>query len=205
MIPLRPPAGLEILHGGEYRDRVTAADLLAVAQVLRDSGIPFWIHGGWAHEMVLGRPLEHGDIDVFIRDEDAPRLIALLGDRVQARAPHHIMVNIDGAVTDITFLKRMRGGRRVVDFGKAIWVMPESEFNGYEGVVDGQRLPMASPAFAFAELTHPLKRKRRVVAKHAERAELLRAALPEAEVARSRRLWPRRGNLLNRVRTALGI
>ena len=66
MIPLRPPAELEILHCGEYRDRTTAADLLAVVQVLRDSDIAFWVHGGWAHEMVLDRPLEHGDIDIFV-------------------------------------------------------------------------------------------------------------------------------------------
>ncbi|WP_034092948.1 nucleotidyltransferase domain-containing protein [Streptacidiphilus albus] len=51
----------------------------AVAELFAEAGFPWWIAGGYAIELAVGRPLrEHGDLDVLVLRRDQTRVRELL-------------------------------------------------------------------------------------------------------------------------------
>ena len=84
----------------------SALSVPAAAALMRHLGAPWWIAGGWAIDLFLGRQTrDHGDIDVAILRRDQPALAKLLcGWDVQVAA--------DGVLTPWRPGDWLEGGKR---------------------------------------------------------------------------------------------
>jgi len=69
-----------------------------VRQLLAGSAFPWWIAGGHALELHLGRSWRtHADMDIGIRRCDAPALLALLGSSARdGEPPWEVWIAADG-------------------------------------------------------------------------------------------------------------
>jgi hypothetical protein len=76
----RPPAETDRIEGPIQPDERVVMDVLAtVLERTEQAGIPYVVIGGIA-STILGRPRWTHDIDVFVRREDARRLLRVLAD-----------------------------------------------------------------------------------------------------------------------------
>ncbi|HEY5107738.1 MAG TPA: hypothetical protein VII73_13375 [Caulobacteraceae bacterium] len=76
------------------------------ARLMSELGAPWWIAGGWAIDLFLGRTTrEHADIDVAILRRDQPALARLLGD-------WDVHVAADGVLTRWKAGDWLEGGAR---------------------------------------------------------------------------------------------
>jgi hypothetical protein len=82
---------------------------------LSRAAMPWWIAGGWAIDLFLGRKTrDHGDCDIAIRRSDQPAL-------AEALAGWDIRVAADGALTPWTAGDWLEGGSR-----HQFWARPDS-------------------------------------------------------------------------------
>jgi DNA-binding FadR family transcriptional regulator len=57
-------------------------DVLDLLDLAADVGAPLWLDGGWAVDALLGQQTRyHGDVDVVVRTEHVPTLVAALAER----------------------------------------------------------------------------------------------------------------------------
>jgi lincosamide nucleotidyltransferase A/C/D/E len=100
-------------------DRIDAAAVLGLLDLLEGAGIRAWVAGGWAVDAVVGRQTRpHGDLDLAVDAAPLEHLFALLGDagfvvtvdwlpsRVELTAPdgrrvdlHPVVFRADGGGT----------------------------------------------------------------------------------------------------------
>jgi lincosamide nucleotidyltransferase A/C/D/E len=61
---------------------MTASNVVAVAELLNQNGIGFYIDGGWGVDALLGEQTRpHDDLDIAVQHKDVPALRALLEAR----------------------------------------------------------------------------------------------------------------------------
>lgn len=128
------------------------AVLREFAAVCADAGIAYWLRGGWAMDFFLGRiSREHDDIDLFIWNGDAPRLIRELeraGFIEIGGAPPEAQRNMmkEGQEFQIALLARRDDGAVVVAGGPsagAPW--PDGMLEGSPGRIDDLTCPIVNP------------------------------------------------------------
>lgn len=63
------------------KETVTREDLLTVIKILEDSGITYWIDGGWGIDVLAGRQTRnHRDIDIDFDAQYTEKLLKILAD-----------------------------------------------------------------------------------------------------------------------------
>jgi hypothetical protein len=189
----------------DWNPTATLQDLVAVTRFLRENGVPFWVHGGWAVEAMTGVPLEHTDIDLLAPSEWRGRLRKLLGPRVRYEQEQRLLVVFDGAPLEIGFLAPYSRRYRGTIYESTIWVYPEGTLEGHTGTLGGETFPIPSPALMYAEMANRVRKKKKTIPKHAQRQKLLDAVVSDADRTRSRELWPLSSTIPNRMRVALGL
>jgi hypothetical protein len=80
-----------------------SSDVRGVLRFLSERGISAWVHGGWAVEGLVGKPLSHQDVDLFVPLEQRQRLEETLGDRLVVRDKSHVVWNHNFVQIDIVF------------------------------------------------------------------------------------------------------
>lgn len=88
---------------------MTADDVLAIYDQLRQAGIKIWVDGGWCVDALLGEQTrEHSDLDIAVHRKDNARLRKLLEKngyheekRNDSQEWLYAMKNSDGKLIDI--------------------------------------------------------------------------------------------------------
>lgn len=189
----------------DWKERADLQDLASAVRFLRKHGVPFWVHGGWAVEALVGRELEHGDIDLLVPEEWRGRLRTILGDSLRFEHAHRFLVVHEGAVVEMAFLRKTMGRYRSITYQSTIWVYPEEDLQGHTCVLAGETCPVVSNALLYAEVTNLVLKKKKVIPKHQARAALVEPLLSDADKQRSRKLWPVVNTPVNRLKVRLGL
>jgi lincosamide nucleotidyltransferase A/C/D/E len=129
-------------------DAVRVLDLVAL---LRTSGIPAWLDGGWAVDALLGEQTrEHDDLDLVTRLEDSARLEEALGERGYSTgygAPPHSFELVDSAghQVDVHPASFTPDGDGVYKLhGGGDWIYPAAGFLGV-GRILGEEIACLTP------------------------------------------------------------
>jgi hypothetical protein len=88
-------------------------DLALVERViglLASRGVPAWVFGGWAEQLLgIAPPREHGDIDLLVAGDDWTAVDAFLAelDEIPAkRFPHKRAFVLDGVMVELFLVRR---------------------------------------------------------------------------------------------------
>lgn len=181
-------------------------DALAVLARFRQHDIPIWFHGGFALDALTGTVNDHGDVDAYCRYEDRHRIIACLRDNLVAIGPHGLVLNLNGAKLEIEWFWPWKNGFLISTSPTLIWRFGSDAFqHDRPAVLRDQELPVLHPKFVHMELTHLVWRKKRFYEKHKARGEMIARILSPEDLEESRKSWPTRNTLKNRMLTRLRI
>jgi hypothetical protein len=206
MLPIFGKRTMDIpMEKRDWNPVTTLDDFVAVTRFLRENGVPFWVHGGWAVEAMTGVAMEHTDIDLLVASEWRARLRKVLGPRLRYEQAQRFLVDFDHAPVEIAFLNPYSRRYRATIYATTIWVYPEEDLHGFIGTLAGESFAMPSPALMYAELANRVRKKKKVIPKHVVRQKLLDAVVGDADRERSRMLWPLSSTIANRLRVALGL
>ena len=126
-------------------------DIVAIVDLLESSKIDVWLDGGWGIDALLGEQTRaHEDLDVIVRVEDIPSMLALLGrhgfELVDGRPPSNFVLKDSQArqvdVHPVRFDEEGNGIYRMLN-GKD-WVYPAAGFRG-TGKVDDREVRCLTP------------------------------------------------------------
>lgn len=82
---------------GDHLGSWAPFDVAGVEALLSDTDVLWWLSGGEALDVFLGRPTRaHGDIDVSVRRSDWPSLRQYLAGKLDVKVAHN------GVLTDVT-------------------------------------------------------------------------------------------------------
>ncbi|MGB9692715.1 MAG: nucleotidyltransferase domain-containing protein [Candidatus Sumerlaeaceae bacterium] len=182
-----------------------SSDVRGVLRFLSERGISAWVHGGWAVEGLVGKPLSHQDVDLFVPLEQRQRLEETLGDRLVVRDKSHVVWNHNFVQIDIVFFLTYKKNSVIATYRDILWVFPDPRVTNASVLLDGGKIPIVHPALILAEQEHTVRKKKRSIPKMLERAALLRAVLSPDEIAISRKLWPRVNSRWNRLLRRVGL
>jgi lincosamide nucleotidyltransferase A/C/D/E len=130
---------------------MTSDAVLEFLGLMEASSLDVCLDGGWGVDALLGEQTrEHGDLDVIVRVEDAPRLAAVAGAAGYARQPggteaNFVLKTESGHAVDvhaIAFDGRGFGVFALPDGRK--WPFPPSAFRGH-GRIRGKEVRCLSP------------------------------------------------------------
>jgi lincosamide nucleotidyltransferase A/C/D/E len=128
-----------------------SSSLVDLLDLLDRSAIESWLDGGWGVDALLrtqSRP--HKDVDLIVRVDDAPRLVALLAARgfaIRDGSPPNSFVLADGSglEVDIHAVAFDEEGNGIYRMENGLdWVYPEAGFSG-RGIVAGRPVNCLSP------------------------------------------------------------
>jgi lincosamide nucleotidyltransferase A/C/D/E len=85
---------------------MSAADVLAVLDVLDSAGISVWIDGGWGIDALLGEQTRpHEDLDIALAASDTERFLSLMAEagfsRLRGARPNFVLADAAGREVDV--------------------------------------------------------------------------------------------------------
>jgi hypothetical protein len=180
-------------------------DVLEAFKRLSSCGIKSWLHGGWAVEALVKKPLEHRDIDLFVAAKARSLLSKELGDEIVYARNDMVVWAFNGVEVDISFFSPYKGHTVILQRPRILWIMPDPAHFCEQVKLAGESVPGMPAAFVLAEQEHDVRKKKAFVPKMQERAALLREVLPADIVRESRKWWPVENTPWNRLRALLRI
>lgn len=181
------------------RRPATIDDLINVTTFFESNNIPYWLHGGWVVEAILGKPVPHDDVDIFTLKEHQQRIRTLAGESLLGEYPNRLILDINACKVDVAFVSPFRGNRLILAHPQAIWIFPERAFGNEKGTIHGREFSIVSPYIVYMEQSHTVWRKKKSREKFAERVRQLNKVMSAEEIAEARKWWPKKNHVLNRL------
>jgi hypothetical protein len=186
------------------RKRADFEQLIFIRDFLKEQGIPFWLHGGWAIEVLSGAEFPHEDVDLFVEECYQDKLKNALGERLLLEFPNRFVCAIGKSRVDIAFMQRDRSVF-VIYHPKIIWIFPTDAFAESHTAYRGEEIPVVPLYISYMEQTQKMWQKAAFVEKARKRAVLLDKVLSADEKAKSRKWWPLRHTRWNLIKLKLGL
>lgn len=130
--------------------RLQLAALRDIAHALDESGIVFWLFGGWAVDFAVGKVTrQHDDIDLVLLEDDLDRAIDCLCGRgytrTSSRQAHQTNLDRQGLRVQLNIVKILSDGTVVSPGAFSDWPWHPSSLKGSRGSVGGLELRIVSP------------------------------------------------------------
>jgi lincosamide nucleotidyltransferase A/C/D/E len=135
-----------------------AGSALSALDALRAAKVPTWLLGGWAIDALIGRERRaHDDLDLLIRDADAPAAMMALTALGYAGSLHptgaSYLVDPAGRQIDVHVIELRPDGTAAYRMGDGTdWVYPAGALTG-RGTINGREVPCVTAEMMMLEHT----------------------------------------------------